>query len=338
MSKALNATYEVLKKAGEPLHYKEITKRALDQGLWHTDGKTPEATVNAQLATEIKKCGAKSRFRRTGKGIFALKEWADKDVKQPKAARRLAGKTTQPVSFTDAAAQVVEASGKREPMHYREITKQATKLGLIKSSGKTPEATMYASIFEEIQRYQKRGEQPRFHMHGRGLVGLAKWQPVGIPSQIESHNKKVRKQLHQRLKEMTPGEFEELVGLLLSALGFEDVEVTKLHSDGGIDVRGTLVVGGAIRTKMAVQAKRWGNNVQAPTVQQVRGSLGAHEQGLIITTSDFGNGARQEAERLDAVPVGLMNGDQLISLLIEHEIGVRRQAYDLIELTEEDAE
>jgi restriction system protein len=35
--------------------------------------------------------------------------------------------------------------------------------------------------------------------------------------------------------------------------------------------------------------------VQAPVVQQVRGSLGAHEQGLIITTSDFSTGARSEA-------------------------------------------
>jgi len=36
---------------------------------------------------------------------------------------------------------------------------------------------------------------------------------------------------------------------------------------------------------MAGQVKRWKRNVQAPMVRQVRGSLGTHEQGLIITTS-----------------------------------------------------
>ena len=44
-------------------------------------------------------------------------------------------------------------------------------------------------------------------------------------------------------------------------------------------------------------AKRWKANVQAPTVQQVRGALGAHDQGLIITTSDFSAGARAEARQ-----------------------------------------
>ena len=66
--------------------------------------------------------------------------------------------------------------------------------------------------------------------------------------------------------------------------------MTPASGDGGIDVRGTLVVGDVIRTRMAVQVKRWKRNVQAPTVQQVRGSLGTHEQGLIVTTSDFRQG------------------------------------------------
>jgi restriction system protein len=57
-----------------------------------------------------------------------------------------------------------------------------------------------------------------------------------------------------------------------------------------------MVTGDVIRTRMAVQVKRWKANVQSPTFQQVRGSLGAHEQGLIITTSDFSKGARAEAE------------------------------------------
>ena len=59
--------------------------------------------------------------------------------------------------------------------------------------------------------------------------------------------------------------------------------VTGRSGDGGIDVRGTLVFGDVIRTRMAVQAKRWRGNAQAPIVQQVRGSLGTHDQRLIIT-------------------------------------------------------
>lgn len=76
------------------------------------------------------------------------------------------------------------------------------------------------------------------------------------------------------------------------------------------------------------------NNVQSPDVQRVRGSLGTHDQGLIITTSDFSPDACREAERADAVPVGLMNGEQLVLLLAEHEVGVTRRPHDLLELAE----
>ncbi len=74
--------------------------------------------------------------------------------------------------------------------------------------------------------------------------------------------------------------------------------------------------------------------MQDPIVQQVHGRLGTREQGLIITTSDFSAGAREEAERPNAVLVGLMNGEQLVALLVEYDIGIRRTSYDVIELGE----
>lgn len=171
-------------------------------------------------------------------------------------------------------------------------------------------------------------------MHGKGMIGLAKWATGGLAFQIEQHNSEVRKKLHTQLLKMPPAEFEALIVELLAALGFDDVTLTPASGDGGIDVRGTLVVGDVVRTRMAVQVKRWKNNVQAPTVQQVRGSLGTHEQGLIVTTSDFSKGACAEAERPNAVPVALMNGEQLVRLLAEHKIGVQSTPYELIELDE----
>ena len=87
-------------------------------------------------------------------------------------------------------------------------------------------------------------------------------------------------------------------------MGFEEIEVTSRARDGGIDVRGISLVRDVIRARMAVQVKRWKRNVQAPVVQQVRGSLGVHERGLIIMTSNFSKGVREEADRKDATPRG----------------------------------
>lgn len=332
---SLDAAAAVLEKADKPLHYKEITERVLAEGLWATQGKTPWNTINAQLAVDIKEHGSLSRFQRTEPGMYALRAWGlpeyEGKKKKPKAP-----KTTETMTFNDAAEHVLNKFGKRQPMHYRAITEKVLALGLVHTEGKTPEATLYAQILTEIDRQKRRGETPRFVKHGKGFVGLRKWMGKGLAFQIQQHNANVRKKLHAQLYAMDPAQFEALVGQLLVALGFEEVAVTSVSSDGGIDVRGTLVVGDVIRTRMAVQVKRWKKNVPSPTVQQVRGSLGTHEQGLIITTSGFSKGARKEAERPDAIPVALMDGEQLVQLLVENDIGVHRNRYDLIELGEDE--
>jgi len=337
---SLDAVEKVLSDAGEPLHYEEITKRILKQRLWKTEGKTPWATISARLSTDVKKNGAKSRFQRTAPGMYGLRSWGlperpEKPGAKPKKAKSA---PAERLSFTDATERVLDKLGGKQPMHYRDITAKALDLDLVTTAGKTPEATLYAQAITEIQRKKKRGERPRFVMHGKGYVGLSKWMATGLAFQIEQHNQQVRKKLHQQIGKMEWAEFEELIGMLLAKLGFEDVSVTSRSSDGGIDVRGTMVTGDVIGTRMAVQVKRWKKNVQAPTVQQVRGSLGSHEQGLIITTSDFSKGACTEAERPDATPVGLMNGEQLVKLLIENDIGVSRTTYDLIEMGEVDSQ
>ena len=337
-----DAAIQILLSAGKPLHAKEIAKRIIEAGLWQSEGKTPDATVSARLYSDIKKKGDKSPFVKVGAQTFALRD-SFKKSKNAEAAPlkvRQLPKPSSPntgFSFTDCAQKVLEEFGGKKPMHYKKITEKALGKGWLVTEGKTPEATMYAQVITEIKRQQKRGERPRFVQHGRGYVGLSQWMGRGLAFQIEQHNHQIRKALRERLLAMKPGEFEELISQLLAEMGFEMVEVTKLSGDGGIDVRGTLVVGEVVRIKMAVQVKKWKlkNNIQAPVVQQVRGSLGAHEQGLIITTSDFSTGAVKEAAQGDKTPIALMNGEQLVVLLMEHGIGVHRSTPDLFEIDEE---
>jgi restriction system protein len=298
--------------------------------------------VSASLYSDIKKNGDKSTFVKVGPQTFALRSSAEIPCgAEPAPAAVEDAPESRSVnagfSFTDCAQKVLEEFGGKEPMHYKEITKKALQKGWLVTGGKTPEATMYAQVITEIKRQQKRGERPRFVQHGHGYVGLSQWMGRGLAFQIEQHNHQVRKVLRDRLLAMKPGEFEEFISQLLAEMGFEMVEVTKFSGDGGIDVRGTLVVGDVVRIKMAVQVKKWKlkNNIQAPVVQQVRGSLGAHEQGLIITTSDFSAGAVKEAAQSDKTPIALMNGEQLVMLLMEHGVGVHRSTPDLFEIDEE---
>jgi restriction system protein len=336
---ALTASEKVLKEAGKPLSCREISDIALAKGYWETSGKTPWATIGAQIYIDINKHGAASRFIKAGPDSFALNpnpaatsKPLPKAAKQPKS--KSAAKDGKTLSFTQAAEKILATYGKKEPMHYRAITKKALELGMLNTEGQTPEATMYAQIITEIRRHKSRGEQPRFIQHKGGFVSLSTWMGKGLAFDIAQHNKKVRAEILKRLISMGATDFEHFVSELLAKVGFEELKVTPPSKDGGIDVRGVLVVGEVIRTKMAVQVKKWNKgNVQAPHVQQVRGSLGAHEQGLIITTSDFSKGAKDEATRADAVPVALMNGEQLVALMVQHEVMVVRRPHDILDLS-----
>ena len=323
---ALDAVANVLGAAGGPLRVDEITARVLAGGQWVSKGKTPAATIEAQLATEIKKHGDASRFVRTAPRTYGVRDWPKQTLVLPASP--------ETHSFTDAAEAILAAADTREPMHYRELTERALAAGMLSTKGLTPHQTMYSQLITEMARRTRRGEDQRFARYPAGLFGLARWAKPGLVGQIARHNREVRRRLHERLRSMDPGAFESLIGELLDALGFTDVIVTRRSGDGGIDVRAVLVVGDVIRTEMAVQVKRWKANVQAPVVQGVRGSLGAHDRGLIVTTGEFSPGARAEAARPNAAPVALMNGEELVALLVEHEIGVRRAPQELLELTE----
>jgi len=338
--KATDAAYAVLVEAGQPLSVADITRLIMAKGLWNTQGKTPDQTISAALSTDLNKHGMQSRFIRTGKATYGLNS-VPKSSQEPMSELLLKQEFVSEdkpknLSFTDAAEYILHRFANQQPMHYQEITNKALDMQLVSTKGLTPAATMYAQIITEIERKKKRGDQPRFLMLGKGYVGLTAWENQSLAGQIETHNQNVHQKLLQRLLEMPADEFEKLIALLLAAIGFEDVTVTPYSGDKGIDVKAILVVGESIRTRMAVQVKKWKYNIQSPIVQQVRGSLNTHEQGLIITTSDFSKGAYEEANKPNKIPVALMNGEQLVDLLIENNIGITRTNYDLIELSEED--
>ena len=74
-----DAAFEILKSAGNPLHYNEITERALNAGLLSTSGQTTHATMGALLYTDTLK--ENSRFRRGDqKGTFALRVSPSSDI------------------------------------------------------------------------------------------------------------------------------------------------------------------------------------------------------------------------------------------------------------------
>ena len=328
---------QVLRKAGKPLHSKVITKRIIAEGLWKSDGKTPEATVSARIYSDIKKHGDKSTFVKVAPQTFSLRDVqivAVDDVTHDSKDETDSTVSKTTYSFLDAAEKVLDQFGNRNSMHYRDIVDIAIGHGWLNTSSKIPEATMIARLVTELKRTNVSSEPGRFIRTSPGYYSLVKWMSIGLQNQISKHNREVRKKLMSQLMDLTPVQFEKLVAQMLVEMGFESIELTEYGSDGGIDIRGTLLIGDVVRIEMAVQVKRWTRTIQRPIVQQVRGSLGAHEQGLIVTTSKFSTGAIKEANQPDKTSVALMDGEQLVTLLMENNIGVRRMSHDLFESEE----
>lgn len=72
METFLSLAQKVISEARQPLHYKEITERALNLGL-QSEGSTPWATMNARISMDIQKNGDGSVFYRSEPGFYGLR-------------------------------------------------------------------------------------------------------------------------------------------------------------------------------------------------------------------------------------------------------------------------
>jgi HB1/ASXL restriction endonuclease-like protein with HTH domain len=83
---AKQVALDVLRKAGGPLHAKEIAKRVIASGRCSgLKGKTPEQTITAMLAVGSKAGGP---FMRVDKGTYTLADDAPKPEKPVQARKR----------------------------------------------------------------------------------------------------------------------------------------------------------------------------------------------------------------------------------------------------------
>jgi len=69
------AAIRVLTESGKPLDVQTIAARALRQGYLKTAGKTPSATMGAQLYVDVKRRKDDSVFVQLGKSLFGLRKW-----------------------------------------------------------------------------------------------------------------------------------------------------------------------------------------------------------------------------------------------------------------------
>ena len=135
----------------------------------------------------------------------------------------------------------------------------------------------------------------------------------------------------------SPSFFERLVVDLMIAMGYggsrkEAGQATKATNDDGID--GIIKEDRLGLDVIYLQAKRWTNTVHRPEIDKFIGALTRQRarKGVLITTSEFSQGAKECVSSLD-IKVVLIDGRELARLMIENNLGVTsRQTYEVKDL------
>ncbi len=129
-----------------------------------------------------------------------------------------------------------------------------------------------------------------------------------------------------RVKECSPDFFERLVIELLLAMGYggsrqEAGQAVGKSGDGGID--GIIKEDRLGLDVIYIQAKRWEGIVGRPEVQKFAGALQGQRarKGIFLTSSAFTKEAVAFAAAIESKIV-LIGGEELVTLMIDHNIGV----------------
>lgn len=214
---------------------------------------------------------------------------------------------------------------------------------LIEHSQLTTPATFRATLRNRLVNLIERGFVTRdgndYVITSEGVAyATAAERPADDPKRVvlraaTEFNKSQREALREQLKGMHPYRFEHLVRDLLEAMGYGDVVVTKESGDKGVDVVATVQFGITTITEV-VQVKRHQANIQRATLDQLRGALPYHKaiRGALITVGGFSKGCTEAALYPGAAPIGLIDGEKLLNLLIEHGIGVKKRDVALYEV------
>ncbi|MCX6858759.1 MAG: restriction endonuclease [Verrucomicrobia bacterium] len=167
----------------------------------------------------------------------------------------------------------------------------------------------WVKIFQEQRRAKAEAEEPIAEQVAEG---------TGSPS------KDYRAEAIDLLLGLPPAGFERLSQRLLREAGFTQVVVTGQSGDGGIDGHGTLQINPLVSFKVLFQCKRYAKSVSPSHVRDFRGAMaGRADKGIIITTGSFTTEARREASRDGVPPIELIDGEKLVDMLENLELGLR---------------
>ncbi len=200
-------------------------------------------------------------------------------------------------------------------------------LDILKSSPDRVDAK-FLRRFPEFEAFQGRSHKPHqanYEIEPETPVDCQTPEEI-LQESYQALKVELAEEILQKLKSSSPAFFERVVVDLLVGMGYggsrkEAGKAIGRSGDGGID--GIISEDPLGLDNIYIQAKRWEGTVGRPVVQAFAGSLEGFRarKGVVITTSDFSKEAREYVTLIEKKII-LINGDLLVDLMIDHNIGV----------------
>jgi hypothetical protein len=194
------------------------------------------------------------------------------------------------------------------------------------------EAAVRAALVTDNHQRRNRGWRPLFVATAGGAWGLSEWNLSERELRAEESLLRLAEVLRQEaeaqvgalLSRVGRAGLEHLILVLLERLGYRDLKVSKRLGDGGVVFTARLVRG-LSEARVAVCLMGAERAVTEQDVSSLRGTLhhyGASE-GVLLTLEEVSKEARAEGAAANLAPIGLLDRESVVRLLLEAGVGVR---------------
>lgn len=153
------------------------------------------------------------------------------------------------------------------------------------------ENSVRTQVFQVRKRIELLPEEKKRQVQAQLTQTLSQYEAQLIQIKAGEQERIKLDQKIDRLSDLSGREFEEYISGLLKALGYEDVKLTPLSNDKGVDI-----IARYQGDQLAIQCKRYKGLVGSPEILNFLGALkhSGIEKGMFVTTGQFSI----EAEKL----------------------------------------
>lgn len=267
--------------------------------------------------------------RRTGELLRRVFEILDE---QPEGlqARDVIAAVVESVKLTPYELGDYKSGGKRVDVIIRYATVDCVKAGwMVKHKGRwqiTEEGRAAYTAYKDPETFYKRAvklyhdwraAQPAKDVKSSDETGNEEPEKEASIT-FEKAEEQAWSEIEQHLRTMNPYDFQELVGSLLTAMGYYITWIAPPGKDGGIDIVAWSDALGTKPPRIKVQVKRVKDSINVDGLRSFMALLSDDDVGLFVTTGTFTKDARDEARTQEKRKVTLVDLERLFDLWTTH--------------------